>query len=137
VRHNQDTLAQEMVASRFDHHGAARARIDRQLRDIQGVYGERVAVRLVSFVRTGSVIGELAQICATLVSAWRQARAAFSSGTGRQGRDAGRNIVDDPMPPTGRVVAIIGIISVTTKLFVPAGEPDQVKAGEVLPPVQS
>jgi hypothetical protein len=34
VRHDQETLSQEMVAGRFHDHGAARTCIDRQLRNI-------------------------------------------------------------------------------------------------------
>ncbi len=87
--------------------GAARVGRHGQFGDIERVHGEHVAVRRVALRGARSVIGVFAEIGAPLQSSRGQRCAAGGAGAHRQLVRGGRQIVDHPMPPTGRGAALV------------------------------
>src|SRR6202044_3145719 len=97
-----------LLGSRY-HHRAARVGGHVKLLDAQRINGKRVAMRRISFVRAGAVIGVVAEIGTALHGTRRQNRAVLGAGSLGQLVDSRRQVVDDPVPPSRGIAVLIGI----------------------------
>src|SRR4051794_31320134 len=89
-------------------HGGRSIRADAKFA-FDGMYREKIAVRMIAFRRAGSAVSGGAEIRSGLQRSCRELAALRVSGIERQLADGGRNIHDDPVPESaaGRGVRIV------------------------------
>ena len=109
VVRDEDRLPQQMLFRGRYHHRSAGVGGHVQFLDAQRIRGESIAMWRLALVRTGSVISIVSEIGAALHRPWRQSRAVLGASALGKFVNARRQVINDPVPPSGGIAVLVSI----------------------------